>query len=227
MKKGGYSQIEMILAFLIFIAVVVFVLYFIGLGKNVNNTSETLDSLKDKIMRNITTDIISASLKLNISAGAKNAQIDLNVPSGYNPSIRNLSGANLSAGICGNVVCLKSETGKEAVKIILSTDLPAGTTFSSWIVANYSLGPLLAENVLSEKKAKILKDVYNSQYDSLKEYFAITPDFSFSVRNDSSIVINSSKAAPSKIQVYKSVERKEMLREDGRIEFVSVEVNVW
>lgn len=229
MEKRGFSNIEMVLAFVIFIAGVLFVVYFLSIGKKNENLSQSLETLREKIISNISSNVKSYSLAINGSLENKIVAVNVTIGNGENVAVFNLSRARMPSFIANNLLYFNSSRAGKNFQIVLSEDIDSlnGLAETSELKKEEdSLGPKIEYSLLSEKKAKALAENYQNNYEKIKEQMRIgNRDFAFLVKIDGNI--SATKKMPEKVQVFTSEKSHEFILEDGNRGYGNLEVKIW
>lgn len=241
MNKRGFSHIEIIFAFVIFIAAVIFGLYFFSPLNSSRLVDSSLSYVSSSIEDNVTTSLVTYSVKIYNTGG----QITDNIVAipidskvlrdNINVRVEDYNGVVLPSKIerSNKVVIFKKESGWDSVDFAIlkfSEDFdPTSATLNG--VENpafYQIASITNEDLYSEKKMIILNESYYSNYDKLKDDFKVRrADFGFSVFFSKDHAIISQIDIPSKGEVFSRTSRVQFITKDGSSAFADLGVRVW
>ncbi len=246
MQKRGFSHIEVISAFIIFIGALIFALYFFSPLHSNKLTDSSLGYAFDEIEQNISTELLVYSIILNNTEirkyhGGNVERINIEIENPENEEVRveNYSGSVLSSkksagGLGKSIVSIQwtdNNLASDIVIIKLNEDFiahpnpPQGNLPPSGDY--YKISSANAEKIISEKKALNLNNTYYSNYDALKEGFNLKKvDFGFIVIVSPSEIITATKSKP-RGEVFSENRRKEILKFDGELVYGDLVVSVW
>lgn len=230
MGKKGASNIEFILAFMLFIGFVGAALYLFSPIKNTTIIESSLTYTKNEIIRNITVEIDSYSVKIG-EFGENRIEIK-GIDENKNAWVEDYEGKELPSRKEGNYIYFRIETGeseKKFVVIYFSEDFEEGDYTGSAGSIDFQLASSTSGKIISEERISRLKEAYESDYKSLKEQRDIPPglDFSFSLEFPNGDKITAEKEIPSRAEVFSKTEIREVLRKDGTSEFAYLTVRAW
>lgn len=229
-NKKGFSHIEVVLSFVIFLGFLIF-LFAIFNPFKINNKSDVYIEITERaIMDNISTKVDFFTIKLNENA---------------NGCFYFTYGLNLS-----NVVVKDNSYSRTNASSILIDDKKrikidgAGNFFyvysNEGFVENnekscskelggdeYNIGLFRSYEMVSFSKLNSLTDNYNSDYLNLKKVMGLTKDFSFNVRESSgNIILTTNKKAP-KTEVFARDEPIQLVYENGSFKYAILNIGVW
>lgn len=246
------SHIEVILSFMIFLGAVGFALYFFSPTNTSKLVDTSLDYVSREISNNITVSVTTYSVKINNSDNQANSAgfLAINISGMCDNEnnvarVENLSGSILPSKIGpGNSKCKSSN---DQVLIIANSEWNAPEDFIYIKISEdfnetgdevtgsptpneyfYEISTTNSEIEFSEKRILILNKSYYENYYGLKEDFNLPGrvNFGFSfVFADNSIV--SEREVPNGLDVYSKVERVEVLRENGQVQYADLVIKVW
>lgn len=232
MEKRGFGHIEFIIAFLLFISAVIFALYFF---KPVGNSKIVLSSLSyvnNEIRKNVSVDIITYAVKIKKDKSeVENIAVEVDNPGDMRVRVENYSGVLIPSRketLNGRNI-IKFENNANFVLIKLSEDFDndlfnGDATLNK---ENYELASVSMKNVLSEKRIlEINKSYYKDYLGTKNELNLGNVDFGFNVIF-SDREIRAENNIPKGLEVFGNVEREEVLRSNGKLEFVDIGVKVW
>jgi hypothetical protein len=230
MNKRGVSNIEFILAFILFMGFVVSALYFFNPVRSTDVMQSSERYTINKIITNTTVEIGSYSVKISDqSAEAICVEIE-GVDAGKKARVEDYNGNELPSARVDNKVYFERD-GKNFVVIHFSEDFEGGKTTSERPDKenNYQIASSTSSSVISEKRIRNLKDAYANDYSSLKTQLDIPPgvDFSFSLAFSNGTVIAAEKTTPLRAEVFSETKIEEALKSDGTSEFAYLTAKIW
>lgn len=237
MKKRGVSHIEVILAFVIFVAAVGFGLYFFNTGDSTRVVDATLTYALRELEQNTSTPI--EVFLVNVSGSLITNPLAINFSGvGGNVSVETYDGRMLSSsrsGMGGEIVYVSSPNwGRENIIYVLFGEefQDDGIAPSSQLnYSYYKIGSSETRELVSEKKFKKLGEAYRTDYKGLKnrDNFNLPEraDFGFSLIFDDGNSIVFENKIPDNFEVFSETKRVEVLREDGSRIFANLIVKVW
>lgn len=229
MHKRGAAHIEMVLAFILFITIVVFAIYYLSINKNVQDNAGELTKIQDRIYQNLTSEVAKYSLKINSTNRNQIIPVKLNIPTGYYARIYNLSGTETKGNYDGTYLYVNSNKGLD-YQIIVGKEITSSyepTLTGTYSSSKYEIGPSNKIEIISERNARALNLSYNSNYVDVKKAFLISGDYGIEASVNNESIISLYRAAPQKVGVFRSENSKEILMEDGEIKFGKIVVWIW
>lgn len=238
MEKRGISNIEMVLAFLIFIGVVLFVIYFFSGQFSQKAKSESIDYIQNIILDKSKEKLKTYSVKINKEDMPNTQQIvaiklNLNLDFDENVVAYDLSDKNIPVRISGEIIYLNITGSSKIINIGVSKSIINNyVSFSDAPDENgayYEIASIKSDKILSEKKLEELKRAYTLDYNKLRSELGVGRglDFGFLVGVSESDVLESIKEVPSNVQLFTKSTREQILKKDGRIVFADFKVSVW
>ncbi|MFH1802632.1 MAG: hypothetical protein ABH864_04220 [archaeon] len=239
MEKRGISHIEVILAFVIFIAAVGFGLYFFNTGDSDRVVDATLTYAFREIEGNTTTSVEVYSVDLNktsILPGTSVIALNFSGVEGMSQAV-NYSGNRLNSsrgGSDGELVFVFSEdwANEEFLFVMFGEEFYDDSV--SAVEHNetyYRIGSSEVRKLISEKRFVELNDSYYSNYGELKkqENFNIPDraDFGFSLVFEEGDAIVAEREIPDGFEVFSERKRVEVLRTNNEVVFADLIVKVW
>lgn len=234
MKKRGSSHIEFITAFILFIGFLLFVLFFFKPGQREGIEESTLKYALNEIAKNATISVELYSVKIEPVAGAIPETVAINFPgveSDKKAVAGDLDGNPLPAVREGTLVKFNTN-GKDKVKLIFSEDIQEfGTVANPSVVedpAIYKLAIADEREVLSEKKLIELNASYGTDYLGLKKSLNIpeNTNFRFIASLNDKLILQKADYEKGG-EVYADKVRKETVRENGKLEYSELVVEIW
>ncbi|MBU0760645.1 MAG: hypothetical protein KJ600_04640 [Nanoarchaeota archaeon] len=234
--KKGVSHVEIILAFVIFIAAVGFALYFFNPGDSDRLVGTSLTYAFREIKQNASVGVETFSVVIDdvaVVTGGSDT-IAMNFPGVEGKTrVETYDGEVLNSSHVADIVNVNTDNwngidflfvkfGEEFVE----TAGLSGTENATY----YEIGSSNLKEVISEKRILNLKDAYDADYYSLRgeDNFNL-PDrvnFGFSlVFDDGSI--EAEREIPASLEVFSDTERVEVLRDGGEIVFADLMVKLW
>jgi len=227
--KGGASHIEIILAFILFVSVVGFALYFLNPVNPDRLTDVTMDYIYREITKNVSVGVESFSVQIT---GVGNNWIGVDV-GGIDSRKERVESDNGQIDSKVNVdlidVNISGLSINDFVFIKLSEDLDGGSFISSGTEGTYKIASSNYEEVFSEKRMRGLNDSYYGNYSGLKDYFNIPDrtDFGFEFIFDNGDVIKSERKIPLGLEVFSERKRVEVLDSGGSMVFADFVIRLW
>lgn len=234
MKKKGVSNIEMVLAFLIFIGAVLFTVYFLNNQINKSGKTESIDYIYNKISEITNENVETYSIKLN-NQNLNIIRLDLGRSFSFEEGVGaySISGSKIPISLSGNVIYLDANNIDEVFFIRISKGISANyTSFSNLPavnVSNYEIASRTQNDLISEKKLEEMKRSYEGDYNKLKTDLGIGRDNNFGLNVVFStfdfIIIG--KDVSKQAEVFSNKKRVEIIRKDGSTAFADVQIKVW
>ncbi len=224
MEKRGLSHIETVLSFVLFIGFLVFAFFFFNPFQSNRTLETTLEYAFLEIEDNITATIESYSV---VTSG--NGVIGIDLANEHNASVED-ENRNEIDSFTQDGVAYFDPPGNFAV-IRFNEEFTNDNSATGSILAEgaYNISSSDTKQVYSERRFNMLKESYESKYLQLKKDFNLPNrvDFGFEVLFDDATSIKAELEIPSGIEVTSNIERIEILRSDGKIEFADLIVKVW
>jgi hypothetical protein len=235
-NKQGFSHIEVILSFVIFVGFLIFAYFFFSPFE----TGRTLKSSIDYTQREIS-DYVKAELE------SYSVAIDPSVPLGVigvniaRPSNDHNAKVILSDGTLVNYLITTGTSGDiiyfnkpfdNYVKIVYGYDFLPGTERSSMILDKdkYQISSSDSLKVYTENNFTKLKNEYETDYLGLKTNFNVPNrvDFGFTLKLKDNSELIAEKEIPSNLEVITHVDRIEIIRSiSGDLEYADLITKVW
>lgn len=238
MLKKGISHIEVVLAFIIFMGAIIFIVLVFHPHIAPVDDSTQLSQLVESIKKSASTQIFEIGAKTDSSEGSLSIKIPNLTLSNAGVRARDYLGnqANASAQQDGDdeIICLTASQNGEIpyfIYIELSTDITpieggcqTAANESAYVISNIN-----QRKVLSEKALLDLNNSYYSDYQSLKAGLGLPAgeEFSFKVTFKDGSSIEGSKTIPKNTEIFSINKNVEALRENGGVEFASINVKIW
>lgn len=235
MHKRGMGHVEVILAFVLFIGFLIFGIYFFNPLSNDRVLDSSLAYALDELEDNVTTSALTYGIVINEPASSFDAvslllSRDALPGSGFyveTPDKRALRGS-----YDGERVSLIREGAmffyvRFGEFNALTSVIPSPRELSSDV--DYTVSSSERREVLSELHLLALNETYYSDYEQVRTHFNLPRrvDFDMSVVISPTESIVMTRAVPEGFDVVSQVERKELIRTDGSVQFVDVMVRVW
>jgi len=239
MEKRGSSHIEMVFAFILFIAVVLFVFYFFSYKSQVYDPSLS-DYAFTQIEKKISSNVLEYTIAINASVNPSKRIIALNISlfdSSNGIAVKNYSGSPLKYKLNVNELNVNElnvdRESNNFFYVVISKYINLSEDniliIESLNLSEYTLASVKNSTIISEKKFLELNKSYNEDYPALKEILGIGSknDFSSSMKFSKVDYINMNMQIPEGYQVYAKTKRVEVIRENGLETFADVQVSVW
>lgn len=239
MEKKGLSHIEVIMAFIMFMAAIMVIFYFFDPIRERNTDNYVIEELYKNIIEMTSNESYRYSVIVNNAGNQINVlTISLNkeIPADYYIVVRNLSGDFIPAKIDNSdreKFCFNGAQAGVFVSVIFS---PVRTNQASFQgncndvdETYFDISSARKEKIASEIRFKEFNDSYYMSYQSLKDNFNIDSisDFDFSLKFDDGFTIEQIKQIPSKTEIGALNKRIEILRENGKIEYADLKIRLW
>lgn len=235
MKKRGMSHVEVILAFVMFVAAVSFALFIFSPGGGDRIVDSSLEYAFREIRENASVEIETFSVVLDPAGIGVAQEIALSIAGTEGNSMaRTRDGAVVSSMKSGDLVYLhrNSWAGVEFIEISFSEEFQAGSVDPVEVDEDfYEIGSSRKEMVVSERKFIELSDSYDENYENLKGRSGFNlperVEFGFALEFDDGTEIKAEKEVPTGLEIFLDTQRVEVIRTDGRVEFADMTVKVW
>ena len=227
MKKRGFSHIEIILGFVMFVGALLFAFFYLKLSYgNMNKHSEADYSQVENAMKEL---VYEYSVRINDSKINKNQDIvyvTVNVTG--NSSVFNYTGFKSASYLSESDMRLyfnRTMTGYR-YDLRISKGIDNSAVLSAQLINPdyYTISPQLARNIISEKKMLTLNTSYYKDYEALKKSIGIKNDFGIYAKvGEKEIIMTRQK---DKV-VYAESKNRELLKSDGQVVFGNVRIEIW
>jgi len=247
MKKSGISHVEIILSFIIFVTAIGFALFFFspsnserlvesslnyGFREITNNVSVEV-STYSVVVDNSGDQITGSDLAIFIDGANENSNMVSRVESldgDILPSVVGFGAAPLSRDTV--YVSKSGWTSGDFIYVRLSEDFEDTGFTGNLPGVNedfYEIASANTEELVSEKRIEELSVLYSFDYIALKEHFNLPGrvNFGFSLTFAEDDLIESEREIPVGLEVFSEIERKEVLRKNGEIQFGDLAIWVW
>jgi len=241
MEKRGVGHIEIIFAFLIFIAAVGIALFFFRPGAGNRLIDVSLDYVDREIMDNasVVVEVYSVGIDNASIISQGGGDIEILIPN-VDPTLTGTRVSDRNGGVLGSYrsgdsVFIEESVGgwggvdfvfvsfsEEFTNIMLpGTPLPYDETF-------YRIASSEFKNILSERKTGELIGHYDSNYFDLKKEFNLPDRVNFGFEIDfESGTQKAEREIPVNFEVFSNNRRVEFLKADGEIVFADFTAKVW
>ncbi len=239
MNERGFSHIEVILSFTLFLGFLIFAFFFFSpfSGKGVLDSS--LVYAFTEITKNTTIPLESYATVINDGIIVNPVRIEIDSAiSNPNVRVENKNGTKVNSYLVvdGGIEKVHFNKGNERFfTIFFSEDFSTGQPISGGLLVegqDYSISSSEKKEVFSEKRLLELNAAYGNNYETLKKYFNLPNrvDFGFSLEFDNGDKIIATRTVPENLEVLVEQERVEIIRNspnDGDIMFANLLVRVW
>lgn len=205
LNKSAQGHVEMIISFVIFISAMIIIFIFISPFAKTRNNDNSVDELQNKIINKISSDIGKISVIVDSASDCYDSPIYGN-----------------------DFIEIKEADRKYTLYYNLSGN--GARSCSSQTGRKYSLGVYTKENFIVEKKIKRLVNDSDSDYNSVKNNFAIAKDFSFGFRelNGNKIdKLSFSRNIPAGVNVNSKEIPVRVINESASIKELILNIKVW
>lgn len=228
--KKGVSHIETILAFVLFIGFLIFAFVFLSPFQGNRTLDSSLEYAEIEVSKFAEVEIETYSLLISELVTPITIGISISGAIPFNAFVKD-SSENQIASFTENGIVNFVKPVDNFVKIIYSESFEEGETIAGTLVdpIDYTISSFETGKIFSEDKFNQLKVEYDSNYFNLKTQFNLPNrvDFGFSiVFNDGSEIIGE-REIPENFEVISTLDRVEIIRTTGEIEFVDLIVRVW
>lgn len=231
--KRGASQVEVIIAFVLFAGFVLFALYFFSPLKSDRLYDSSLDYALREIVKNTSVEIDQRSLAINPEIIDPIVAIKISSFDKEGSKFRVLkeNEEEVDFWLNGNDIVF-DRAGQRFFFVQFSEEFPDALTSGQAGIQlagnSFSLGTSSIKKVISEKKFLELNQTYYTNYDGLREQFNLPGriDFAFGLYLEDR-KIESTREIPDSINVAASNTREEILDINGKLSFGELAVRVW
>ncbi|MDO8564148.1 MAG: hypothetical protein Q7R87_04015 [Nanoarchaeota archaeon] len=238
MEKRGISNVEMVLAFLIFIGAVLFAIYFFAGQFSQREKSESIDYIYNVIIDNAKDEFKTYSIKVNRTSLPSQVEIiaiDLDVDFNLDENVAayDFSENKIPLKLISDIIYLNISDSEDIINLRISKSILNNyTQFSDSPThnpSNYEIASSTRNTLTSEKMLRDLIREYNLDYNRLKSRLGVSRgfEFGFGVKFSETEFMETNKEIPKQVQLFTKNERKEILKEDGRVLFSDFKVSVW
>ena len=226
-KRGASNHLEMILSFVLFLGFFFFVIIFLQPYETNILTTSIVDGAYYNFLQYTNEEVVQFSIKIN------DAPLDcLSIPlqdsfQGYKSVFVYDINKNFSnSKILDKNIIIKNEKLSGFFNIILVKDFikPEEVLTCSNVYENYQIGGIINESIISYTKIKDLKIEYDSNYEKLKEVFAVPGKFDFAINSE---IITLERPIPDNIKVMAKSYTERVILENGTIINVEFIIRAW
>ena len=227
MDKRGVSNIEFIMAFILFIGFVVTAIYFFNPISSTGVLESSATYAINEIIKNTTVEVESYSVKLSGGPDIIYVEID-GLDNNKKARVESYDGKKLPSRREGDRIHF-DRNREDFIVISFSEDFDAGDFGETGASGDYQIASFRSSEEISEKRVSKLKELYEQDYSLLKEQRDLPPgiDFSFSLEFPNGESIKAEMNAPQRAQVFSETRIKEVLKKDGASEFAYLTVRIW
>lgn len=227
MRKRGAGNIEFVLAFILFISFIVSAIYFFNPVRSTEVLQSSMTYTLNEIMRNTSVSVDYYSVKVAPKEGVTAVEIK-GVDTAKNVRVESYEGRVLPSRRDGNLVHFE-KTNETFVIVQFSEDFEESSFGATGTLGSYKVASFVSSSLISEKRFARIKEVYESDYSSLKEQRSIPSGIDFSFRldfaNGDSIAAETN--APLRVEVFSETRIREVLKKDGTSEFAYLTAKIW
>jgi|SRR3989344_3410847 len=236
-SKRGVGHIEIIISFLIFTAFVLFILFFFRPTDTNRLINTSIDYVFLELKRNASVDIEQYSFKINTELADEQIAISISdIPQESKSRAEDINGEVLESKRLGNKVIVDIGE-KDFITLLFSEDFYEENTLQDtpFIEGSYTPGVVFKDSLMSEKRLRGVIEYYNgidANYLELKKDFNLPDRINFGISlilegDEVEEEIKTLKLPPEGLEVFTEKRRTQILMEDGKREFVDIEVTIW
>lgn len=236
-SKRGVGHIEIIISFLIFTAFVLFILFFFRPTDTNRLINTSIDYVFLELKRNASVDIEQYSFKINTELADEQIAISISdIPQESKSRAEDINGEVLESKRLGNKVIVDIGE-KDFITLLFSEDFYEENTLQDtpFIEGSYTPGVVFKDSLMSEKRLRGVIEYYNgidANYLELKKDFNLPDRVNFGISlilegDEVDEEIKTLKLPPEGLEVFTEKRRTQILMEDGKREFVDIEVTIW
>ncbi|MCU0641984.1 MAG: class I SAM-dependent methyltransferase [archaeon] len=234
MKKKGLSNIEFMLAFILFAVFVMAAFYLFNPIKSTRVLESSKNYVVGQVTAEATVQIRAYSVKLETTGSCSGSVFEIAVPgigSGEKARVEDYYGNAMPSKKSGERVIFDRGSSNFAV-LKFSEDFEAGILDKASDVNKescYTIASSYTDDSLSEKKIMEMNKSYYVNYEGLKDKLNIPNNinFGFMLEFDSGKVILADKSSPLRVEVFSENKRSSVIREDGGSEFAQFIIRTW
>ena len=240
-SKRGVGHIEIIISFLIFTAFVLFILFFFRPTDTNRLINTSIDYVFLELKRNASVDVEQYSFKINTDSPTITDTIALPISdiSFEKKSIaEDKEGRELPSRKIGLDRVIVNRGSENFITLLFSEDFPEEDTLDETIIINpeyYTPGVVFKDSLMSERRLRGVIEYYNdidANYLELKKDFNLPDRVNFGISlilegDEVEEEIKTLKLPPEGLEVFTEKRRTQILMEDGKREFVDIEVTIW
>ncbi|MEI6732091.1 MAG: hypothetical protein WCK90_05450 [archaeon] len=227
MNKRGSGNIEVLMAFVLFIGAVIVALYLLNPAKSAN-LEETSMNYAFGAIKNISfSEVESYSVKIMSSENRVSIALLPTNPTNDLVSVEDYYGDMKSSYANGGIITFDKPSNNFTI-IRFSHNIDSSSTPITGTSAPYELSSSVTEDIVSESKFLAMNQTYYSDYESVKSSLKILASMEFSARMylpGKEILMT--REIPQNRNVVSRNERMRVLRSDGSIVFGNLEVSMW
>jgi len=225
--KRGFSHIEIIMGFVIFAGAILFALVYLKLSYN--PMEKSVESTYEDIEKNLKGKVYQYSLRLEqpgIDTTEDIIAVKVENDAG-NVSVFNYAGSKTNAFLKNGILYFNKSGRGDKFEITISSYISANSEFGKPDLneSYYSLGPALERDIVTEGKMIDFNRSYYKEYDSLKSETGIKNDFNIYVQFKEGDMIM--KRDNTRKSVFSKNKNIEVLRQDGKIDFLTLRIDIW
>lgn len=235
MEKRGKANVEFILAFIMFFAFVAMVIVFFNPGKSSKLTEASETYAWSEILRNASVEVDSYSVKINLELPecGSSALIEIQGDADKNARVESYEGVKIASTeyVSGTLHKVAFTANNEYAAVKMSSDFvrSAGSVSGTADPNCYEIVSSFSSKVVSEKKIKMLKGMYESDYAGLKKSVGMpaSTNFDFTLEFSESDFTKVEREKPEGVEVFSETRRMEVVRDTGSMGFAYLTIKVW
>lgn len=237
MRKRGLSHLEVIFSFIIFMGAVGTALFFFDPASSYRLGEPSYKYIVKTIEDNLTTNVTIFGVESD-SNNANSIIVNMKLKEGNDKKLGVKITKSLDDPSSINYHIDDFNLGKitwksqdKFVYVLVSDDFDLIDNSLSGSIKDAKIISVLAKKVKSEKRANGLKANYENNYFALRKFFGIGENVNFDFGIDFSSNrqdIESTGRVPSeRVNIISTTKRAEILNNEGKFEFATLNVKVW
>ncbi|RMD45291.1 hypothetical protein D6829_02745 [Candidatus Pacearchaeota archaeon] len=232
MKKGS-SHIEIVMAFIFFIAFVAFTFSIVRPYNPKQMTGSALLTLEKSLIKKTEVNLSSYFLKSTLSDPRRQCSI---TPIPETIKINKESNsftttypneAHIDSKISGRKLFVKKSKKSNYYNVRISEEFAPQKPAACINADSYYIGGINEKKVASNKSLSELTNKYRTKYEKLKEELGIPQKYDFSIISPDMPQFNMKKSPPQTAEVYSKTIVLEILNEKGEIKNARFQLRVW
>ena len=237
MKKRGFSHVEAILSFLLFIGFLTFAFFFFSPFSGNRVLDSSIVYASNEVSNNVTTGLESYSIVIDENTIENVVRLDIDTSlSDVGVRVENSQGEVVDSKIIviDDMEQVYFDRSSDRFFVVMfNENFSVGDLAGDGSLliegVNYTISSSEKREVLSEARISALKVNYENDYVELKKNFNLPNriDFSFILEFNFTDKILTEREIPESLEVISVQERVEVVREDGRITFANLITKVW
>lgn len=235
--KKGFGHVEVIISFVLFLSFIVFLLIFLNPIKKLSSNPAYLGLAEEKILGRISTNLTSFSLTLNSTLAVGNGECIFFpfISPDYSPTakliVKSESGDITGASRTDSYVYFNYTYRKRFYKMYFSNELSEKGLDTSncrqLTEADYKIGVIQVEKVVSLPKLAGLKDSYINDYNSFKLNLGLKSNLNLIAVNSTGDLLRLEKFKPRTEDIMAREVPIKILDENANLNPAVLNIQVW